>query len=249
MRRIAKQTNHFIDSYPKDWGKVKRIQKGNLPGRLWKNIPQGWLELQYGWKPLLSDVHDALSTLEHRRDIAPPIIGVHAKTQRTDVRTSQHTAISDSGSYFTVEYTTKYTCYVHLYYSMTNSTLARLSSLGLTDPLGIIWEKVKFSFVVDWFVPIGGWLSSLRADDGYAFQGGCRSLITRLEEKAIAPVKYVKPGHILWSGGVPTYEVKSFNFLRQVYGGSPVPGLYFKNPLSSAHLANALSLLTQAFRR
>lgn len=248
MRHIAKQTNRFIDSYPKEWAKVKKHQVGHLPSSKWKNIPNRWLELQYGWKPLMSDVSDALSTLEHWRDTVPPIIGVHTRVQRTNDVFSNHSAISDTSSYFTVRYRTKYDVFVDLHYSMSNSTLARLSSLGLTDPLGIVWEKVKFSFVVDWFVPIGGWLSSLRADDGYTFQGGSRSLITRLEETAI-DARYSKPGYKLLSGGVPTYEVKSFNFLRQVYGSSPVPGLYFKNPLSSAHLANALSLLTQAFRR
>ena len=274
MRRIAKQTNHFIDNYPKQWEIVKRLQNGKalitpsiLPSsggkkvykvlkpkgpRHWasaKKIPSRWLELQYGWNPLMSDVNDALATLEHRRDIAPPIIGVHAKTQRVDDRVSNHTSAYDSGSSFEVLYRTKYECYVDLYFSMANSTLARLSSLGLTDPLGIIWEKVKYSFVVDWFVPIGGWLSSLRADDGYAFQGGSRSLIARLEESPTGKTIYAKPGYRLVLGGSPAYNVKSFNFARQVYGGSPVPGLYFKNPLSSGHIANALSLLTQAFRR
>jgi hypothetical protein len=38
---------------------------------------------------------------------------------------------------------------------------AILYSLGVTKPLSIIWEAIPFSFVVDWFVRVGDWLSSL----------------------------------------------------------------------------------------
>jgi hypothetical protein len=38
---------------------------------------------------------------------------------------------------------------------------AILHSLGVTKPLSVIWELVPFSFVVDWFVSVGEWISSL----------------------------------------------------------------------------------------
>lgn len=34
-------------------------------------------------------------------------------------------------------------------------------SLGLLDPAGIVWEGIPFSFVIDWFLPIGDYLDRL----------------------------------------------------------------------------------------
>jgi len=36
-------------------------------------------------------------------------------------------------------------------------------SLGLYDPLSVAWELVPFSFVADWFIPIGTYLDNLAA--------------------------------------------------------------------------------------
>jgi hypothetical protein len=36
-------------------------------------------------------------------------------------------------------------------------------NLGLTDPLSVAWELIPYSFVVDWFVPIGTYLDNLNA--------------------------------------------------------------------------------------
>lgn len=48
----------------------------------------------------------------------------------------------------------------------------KIQQLGLDDPLGLIWELTPYSFVVDWFLPVGQWLSSFRSIKGLTFQGG-----------------------------------------------------------------------------
>lgn len=37
---------------------------------------------------------------------------------------------------------------------------ALAASLGLTNPIGVIWEGIPFSFVVDWFVSIADWIEN-----------------------------------------------------------------------------------------
>lgn len=44
---------------------------------------------------------------------------------------------------------------------ITNPNLAMISQFGLANPLAIAWELVPFSFVLDWFVNVGDYLSSL----------------------------------------------------------------------------------------
>lgn len=42
--------------------------------------------------------------------------------------------------------------------------LAYLSMLGFDNPARTIWELVPFSFVLDWFIPVGDFLEQLRMD-------------------------------------------------------------------------------------
>jgi hypothetical protein len=42
----------------------------------------------------------------------------------------------------------------------TQLTRSWINGLGLNNPVGIAWELIPFSFVVDWFVPVGKWLTA-----------------------------------------------------------------------------------------
>lgn len=50
-----------------------------------------------------------------------------------------------------------------------------LNQLGLANPLATAWELVSYSFVVDWFVPIGPVLNALSARAGLIFVDGSKS--------------------------------------------------------------------------
>jgi hypothetical protein len=44
--------------------------------------------------------------------------------------------------------------------------LSELQQLGLTNPALVAWELVPFSFVFDWFIQVGDWLTGLTALQG-----------------------------------------------------------------------------------
>lgn len=46
------------------------------------------------------------------------------------------------------------------------------NALGLSDPASIIWEAVPFSFVIDWFLPIGSWISGFNTLKNVEFVKG-----------------------------------------------------------------------------
>lgn len=48
--------------------------------------------------------------------------------------------------------------------AFTKKALAYLMMLGFDNPARTIWELVPFSFVLDWFLPIGDYLEQLRMD-------------------------------------------------------------------------------------
>jgi len=122
--------------------------------------------------------------------------------------------------------------------------------LGITNPLLIGWELVPFSFVVDWFLPVGNWLESVDAMLGY--ESAYYSSSFRVEaiwnddfgQRINAPSG---PGYIsaYYSGNKRLFQLK-----RSVSNSVPIPKFpRIKDPFSLGHMANGLALLTQVFRR
>lgn len=238
-RRIASSVRAFRRKRPTEFLQAVKHQ-GTAS---WRKTPQAWLELQYGWNPLMSDINGAISSLDSSWVRDRNIFAVGARKKLTGV--SEYLLMTNPSyaqAFQSVDY--EATMKIQLCYRLTNFTLALLSSLGLTNPVEIIWERVPYSFVVDWFLPVGNWLSALGGDFGYTFVNGSRTDFIRYSENG-TPRRS--------AGGVAGYLApivgSAYYLRRSVFTSSPWPGLSFKSPVSSGHIANALSLLTQAFRR
>jgi len=245
---IARQTRRYRGTYPKDWNLIKRWQLGRLPRRLWNRIPSRWLELQYGWIPLMNDIVGAANYLS--REVRPRTVHVRAFSEDSDKIHRLYTA-SAGGSKVTLEFLTHQRCWVSLYYEMTNPQLADASSLGLVQPCEVVWEMLPYSFVVDWFLPIGSWLQSQSADAGFTFKGGSLSQKSSLFGARTSNVEWEDFQNASTSfraiGSLPIVNGKAESFVRTCLDSSPVPGVYVKNPLSPKHMLNGLALLRQAF--
>ena len=59
-----------------------------------------------------------------------------------------------------------------IWFYINDARLAWLSSLGILNLLGIVWEKVSFSFVVDWLLPVGNMFEGLMAFVGCSYMLG-----------------------------------------------------------------------------
>ena len=139
-------------------------------------------------------------------------------------------------------------CDVFLVYGLANPVFAELSSLGLINPVEIVWEVLPYSFVVDWGFQISDWLSALTADIGYSFITGGQSRTSKLKQVSSSVDISLSANEESIVVNPPRIRGKAFNFERSCYGGTPAPGVYVKNPISLTHVANALSLLAEAFR-
>lgn len=132
--------------------------------------------------------------------------------------------------------------------------LSALGSLGLTNPLDVAWEVLPFSFVVDWFIPIGNWLNVLDAMHGYRFRAGSWTLREELEGQG-----HFRPGlggtDEQWIANGPFFadtpsRHRKFQLQRGVYDGWPLPR--FPQPrlnLNLSKVADGISLLATAFKR
>lgn len=116
-----------------------------------KDVSGRWLELQYGWLPLLSDTYEASKAYESITKGPRCALFRESVTRRGEIN------YSGVGSESHVQPAFRNRRYTYEYVEQMSSA----RQLGLLDPLSVAWEIIPYSFVVDWFVPIGTYLSNL----------------------------------------------------------------------------------------
>lgn len=199
-----------------------------------------WLELNYGWKPLLSDIHGAMQSLAtalNQPDAS--IFECTGKSSRTTHEIQRYQqGRSDWQTDFLWDVLTRSASEVGVHYRIADGNIVQAARLGLTNPTLVAWEVVPFSFVVDWFIPVGTFLTQLSAYHGLEFVSGYRSQIVRMSA--------------LWDGGnaAPRGSVTNGStFARLVHtrrtqlNGFPHAGLIVKDPFNVGHAITSVALL------
>lgn len=193
------------------------------------DLSQKWLEVSYGWLPLLGDVDSAMQAL------ARHVYG----SRRHIFRVRRRLHVSEDGSDALRLWHSQRERSVDLQYMMEDGTLPSTArELGLLDPFSIAWELCPWSFVIDWFLPIG---TFIRGVDLFPNISGdwVRSERTIEEWRCNAKENSTyKP--------VQNQHVRNVTLTRTCGSGSlSVPLPSFKSPFSSdwRRMANALALL------
>lgn len=122
-----------------------------------KKISGLWLELSYGWKPLLSDMQDGAAWLAY----AVNPIEAHSGRASARTRWTEHDYVEapNDGNLCFRERTRTY----RLQYVITGvTTKPPTSTPSLPSLAAVAWELTPYSFVVDWASPIGSYLQALR---------------------------------------------------------------------------------------
>jgi hypothetical protein len=126
--------------------------RGNNARLHYSDISGTWLALTYGWLPLMQDIEEGMNWIESKTS--------EPRSLKLRCRKSHEEVVDDAvagGNYnFFVlkriwkEYRISYV-----------EAISTPRSLGLLNPLSVAWELVPFSFVVDWFIPIGTYLDNI----------------------------------------------------------------------------------------
>lgn len=232
-------------------GSVRRT-RGDQKELTSKDVSSQWLELQYGWLPLLGDCYEGMKAFESH----------HNPARRTTIRVSSRVSRT-----YTVAAPPVYggspwsgTVTKHIQKRIICELTEQLSvprSLGLEDPLTIAWEMVPFSFVADWFVPIGSYLDNLSIIPNLT---GRFLVTTRRSGSGTAEGKEMPGGTRFFSDGTPptyysdkywvkaTAKASHLRVDRAVSTSISVPQpnfVGFQDAFSPKRLANAVSLLHQ----
>lgn len=181
---------------------LRQLRRGNIPGAIgalgagppnprWRgsvgrpsarqSLASQWLQLQYGWKPLLSDIEGFFKILGN---LSGPTDQVHRVSSSASVTRVTTLAFPPAWSFSSssvgkTTVVTRTTCKFSIRYRMDNPLLSLFAQTGFTNPINLFWEILPFSFVADWFLPIGSYLEALTAWDGMTFLGGSKVLFTK----------------------------------------------------------------------
>lgn len=194
-----------------------------------KRIANRWLEYQYGFKPLLSDIYGTAELLATELNHGRPMF-VSASSKRE--KHSGGTKSVDGGNLpFSVHEWTE--ARIRARYLISDAKLKSLSQSGLSNPLLLAWELVPYSFVVDWLLPVGRWLSVLDALNGTSQLK--INLSTRYKCQTYITNVY---------GGRMDYEERS-TYRAPTDTSLPLPKLRYQPSTSFTAVVNGLALLTQ----
>lgn len=208
-----------------------------------------FLSLQYGWKPLLSDIYGACEALANTvTGVKPVVYSASASVSRKGNEDYTLLPIAGHAPPCNGRRTISASMRGYIEYSILSEFAESLKNTGLSNPLSVAWELVPWSFVVDWAYPVGTFLNNLDFDLGIGFSRG----YVTYKSKGTDIVKpkagtYVGSGLTqTWSGGLLHGEVEYFQRESLSYF-PPIQYPQFKNPISLTHAFNALALMRTAF--
>lgn len=264
VNSVARSVMAFRRRNPKDWLRVRhqQMQKRENTRNLY-GYPDSWLSLQYGWKPLLSELQAGLDLLsEVPLQKLQFAVSVKGKAKDTRKGWRSWTICSENQPVFAGDGCFTNGCFVvggeekyeikaltRLDYIMPYPTQRIYEQLGVVNLPGIVWEAVPYSFVVDQFLPIGNYINGWTADFGFSYRSGSKSTTVKYESVIGGPVESAPSSNLL-EAHVSDGYVKSFSHNRIVLDDTPVP-VYprVRNGLMNVfNVANDMALLVNAFK-
>lgn len=208
----------------------------------------GWLYFNWGVLPLLSDVDSAIQGFLSNEPWRFAIIGRGAASDVLPEKEFLIGGFPNSPDYIKATAKVEASVRVSIYAYPDTNFFRDMSQWGLTNPPSAVWNGLMLTAVVDYFLPIGDWLSNLDAGVGMRFLGSHTSRRLRVTADISggrgpdgSRVKGLKTSY--------TGRFEETSLLRTT--GTRFPSskpMYFKNPLEGSgslkRAANMAAVLT-----
>lgn len=242
LTRIAKSYRALRRGRIREAARILGVQH---PDRHVRSIPRLWLEWQYGWKPLLSDIHGAVSALDAQpRDKWLVTVKGKSSARYKGTRLSVVGITLDNRKTI---YDISHVAYTRIDAMPANAALITAAQLGFTNPVSLAWEFIPFSFVVDWAWPLGEYFGQMDALAGWEIKG-CSTTVFSKARWEWHGMSNQSGDYTMSSDWRASRRMVKLD--RSASSSVPFPMLpSIKDPFSQAHVANALSLLSAAFGR
>lgn len=182
-----------------------------------------WLEYWFGWAPLVKDVYNAVELLDSEYPLLT-VVGSAGSRVVGNVSSPANPVNMISAVRISAQVEVK------------NEMLYRANQYGVINPALVAWELVPFSFLVDWFIPVGNYLRSFTDFVG-------------LSVKKASTTYYIKgTGEYRNTSGTTLYA-KAWGVAVKRVRGIAKPSVTWHVPLrlSVTRAATAISLLITLF--
>lgn len=121
-------------------------------------ISDAWLEARYAWRPLMIDAQKALKLLAGGSSITPRKTFRGGDSEEND---DTHNFSFSSAKFSYVVESSSISVHSARAGILAQVNYSRAADLGFFDVLNVAWELVPFSFVVDWFLNVSGFLQGI----------------------------------------------------------------------------------------
>lgn len=231
MVKAIARFNVYVADFLQDFG-----------GMPLKAIGKKWLEYQYGWKPTLSTIYEA-GKAYYDPDTRLGVFKV--RSRYPTVRRRDIVANFFSGCDEVAIRTEKHACEMKVWLRPPASALQDVGGYTSLNPASIAWELMPFSFLIDWFVNVGGYIRNLESAMLYGslFESGYVTYVTKIRSvhSACGKGKNGSQDCVMDAHG----EWEFIRRTRQVLTEYPLPyPPRLKPELGAGRLLNAAALLS-----
>jgi len=155
-RRRKNLPPDFHKLQPRVRQQLLRQREGLLESRS-RDLADAWLQFSFGMRPLYGDINAAV---EETIRSCHEGVTMWVRTHSEHTFKSSTTANRQSDS-FVCTFEEKMKLRAKASYRISDTVENRAVAMGLTNPLQVAWELVPYSFVIDWILPVGDYLSSI----------------------------------------------------------------------------------------
>lgn len=171
--------NVLLSARRGDWRNVGKLLKVDM-----KSTADFYLLVLFGWLQLMRDTQGIVEEL-HRECNKPHRTFVYGRAKRSQDVPPVTIVREPSGGWgiparLTYFGDRKVDHSLVMIYRGETALLSRMSQLGLTNPLELLWDLVPWSWVVNMGVSIGDFISTLDATIGLTYLGGTYTRYSRV---------------------------------------------------------------------
>jgi hypothetical protein len=256
----SKTSDLILDTARRVDKAYRAFRKGDLRGIAQnlnitpKRLHKSWLEYKYGWMPLLMDVKGAAEYFAQQHLTRPLRFTVRASESflKNETIAGTTTFVGIPGSVHPYSGLTTSSCEtsVKIWCELSSPHLSVVQQLGLTNPALVAWELVPFSFVFDWFIQVGDWLTACSAQQGVTVRRAMYHHVDSHGAVLTRPaVTNVLSAGRLYSGLAMGYANSLRHYTRSIPDLSPF-SLYppMTNSFGFAKLVTSLALIQGTYR-
>lgn len=220
---------------PKLLKRNKKLKRGS------KNFANNFLEVHFGWSPLLGDIGSSVDVLQS--GVPPCFIRV---SQKGSAKTSSLSESLYGKTFYRSTVSVSYS--IGATVTVSNPNLFLANQLGFVNPALIAYDAIPFSFVLNWFVNVEQFLSSF--SDLWGLTLSDQYIVSHSEVNSSEDEYLLRVGPTNRSEKGIYAEYRTVSTYRNL-GSIPGPALRIRSPwtVSPTRGLTAISLLIQKLKR